>query len=203
MNPAKIRLSADELLLIQNADLLLTKNRIIAKVYDLFGELAEELKKMTGDFPDNIPPEIFIHSAKISKGENYNGLPYVMLDYPRCFGKEDVFAIRTMLWWGNFMSVTLHLKGIYKAFFSTGVIKNIEVLREGQFYISIHEDEWRHDFEDNYRPLTEMDIASFENILADQSFCKIAARLSLDQWNDAKEKLLHLYRILFTALIVV
>ena len=44
MNPAKIRLSEHELQLIQNADLLLTKNKIIGKVYDLFGELSEELK---------------------------------------------------------------------------------------------------------------------------------------------------------------
>ena len=61
----------------------------------------------------NLPEEVLIQSPKISRGENYNGLPYVMLDYPRCFGKEDVFAMRTMFWWGNFFSITWHLKGKY------------------------------------------------------------------------------------------
>ena len=44
--------------------------------------------------PDFLPAEMLFHSPKISKGENYKGLPYVMLDYPRCFGKTDIFAIR-------------------------------------------------------------------------------------------------------------
>ena len=202
MEISKIHLSPAETELMRNADIILTKNRVLQKIKLLLEDLQKN--QMAIVHKNNLSEiDPFYVSPKISKGENYNGLPYVMLDYPRCFGKKDVFAIRTMLWWGNFMSVTLHLKGIYKAFFSTAVRKNIDVLRDGQFYISIHEDEWRHDFEDNYRPLTEMDIASFENILSGQSFCKIAARLSLDQWNDAKEKLLHLYRILFTALIVV
>ena len=50
-------------------------------------------------------------TPKIAKGENYLQLPYVLLDYPRCFDKENIFAIRTMFWWGNFFSITLHLSG--------------------------------------------------------------------------------------------
>ena len=61
-----------------------------------------------GPAADSLEPA----SAKISKGENM-GLPWVMLDYPRLFGQEDVLAIRTMFWWGHCFSVTLHLKGRY------------------------------------------------------------------------------------------
>src|SRR5688500_20050079 len=113
MDLAKIQLSQEELVLVQNADWLLTKNRIIGKVYEMFGMLVADVQMMP-EKNSVLLPEIFAASPKISKGENYMGLPYVMLDYPRCFGKSDTFAIRTMFWWGNFFSVTLHLKGRYK-----------------------------------------------------------------------------------------
>ena len=46
MNGAKIQLSPDELLLVQNGQWILTKNTIIQKVYHLFGSLAEEMKNI-------------------------------------------------------------------------------------------------------------------------------------------------------------
>ena len=113
----KIHLSADELQLVQNAQLLLTKNTIIEKVYALFGELASELQQSSIYATRNLPAELLTLGPKISRGEKYKGLPYVMLDYPRCFGKEDIFAVRTFFWWGNFFSVTLHLKGKYQQLF--------------------------------------------------------------------------------------
>src|SRR5687768_17202202 len=155
MTFAKIHLSQEELELVQNAEWLLTKNRIIRKVCDMFGLLSEDIKMMSESYPISFP-EIFAASPKISKGENYLGLPYVMLDYPRCFGKLDTFAIRTMFWWGNFFSVTLHLKGKYKSNLLPALQKNFSVLADRNFFISINEDEWRHDFlVDNYAPLME------------------------------------------------
>ncbi len=34
-----------------------------------------------------------------------------MLDYPRAFGRDSIFACRTFFWWGRFFSLTLHLAG--------------------------------------------------------------------------------------------
>ena len=45
MNSAKIHLSADELLLVQNGEWILTKNTVIQKAYNLFGLLRRKLKK--------------------------------------------------------------------------------------------------------------------------------------------------------------
>jgi len=45
MNDAKVHLSAEEFELVKNAEWILTKNGIIQKVYDLFGLVAERMKK--------------------------------------------------------------------------------------------------------------------------------------------------------------
>jgi hypothetical protein len=83
-------LSSYELQLACDAEILLAKNRVIETVYTMFGALAEDYKVQLGSF---FLPSAIANTAKISRGENYNGLPYVMLDYPRQFSKTDVFAI--------------------------------------------------------------------------------------------------------------
>ena len=91
---------------------------------------------------------------KISKGENYKGLPYLVLDYPRYFGKDDHFAIRSMFWWGNFFSITLHLSGIYKKMYENKIEASFTLLKEESFFIGISDDQWEHHFEtSNYLPL--------------------------------------------------
>src|SRR6476620_3961243 len=113
MDATKVRLSAEEAALIMNADIILTKNRILEKVKGLLLLIQEEKQRYlsTGSL---LPDLVQIIHPKISKGENYNGLPYLVLDHPRYFDKEDMYAIRTMFWWGNFFSTTLLLSGEFK-----------------------------------------------------------------------------------------
>jgi hypothetical protein len=196
MSLAKIQLSQEELLLVQNAELLLTKNRIIEKVYDMFGVLLIDVKKLFSTYTW-LPPEIFLASPKISKGENYQGLPYVMLDYPRCFGKTDTFAMRTMFWWGNFFSTTIHLKGEYKRQLAPRLQEYLPVLKKHHFFISIHTDEWRHDFKpDNYMPLIRSNAKIIEDSLINRDFCKISGKIALHEWNEAPARLLTFYEII-------
>jgi len=164
------------------------------KAYALFGESAGWLQEnVNRGF--KLPEEVLIQSPKIARGENYNGLPYVMLDYPRFFGKEDVFALRTMFWWGNFLSITWHLKGRYGKLYRRNLISNYERLAVEDFQLCIGEDEWRHDFnDDNYLRLQNLDITRFSAELADKSFNKLAVKISLDQWNNAKIKLIRVYQ---------
>ena len=200
---AKIQLSEEELNLVQNAQWLLTKNTIIGKVYELFGELAHEWRnRLNGQpAPVKLQATLLQPGPKISKGENYNGLPWVMLDYPRVFGKEDVFAVRTMFWWGHFLSVTLHLKGTYKQQYSTLLLNNLPLLAQHDFYLCISEDEWRHEFaEDNYLLLSQLSSGEVEKIWQASDFCKLSAKISLRQWNQSKDLLCALVEIIFTSL---
>jgi hypothetical protein len=203
MDRAKIQLSPEELELVQNAEWLLTKNRIIEKVYGMFGLLIDDIKELSQRQPI-LFSEMFTISPKISKGENYLGLPYVMLDYPRYFGKTDTIAIRTMFWWGNFFSVTLHLKGKYKEALLPSFKTYLPVLADHHFFVSINKDEWRHDFlPDNYREVSRDEATAFDDkLLGGEEFCKIAAKISLHDWSNVPAKLTRLYDVLFKYCIV-
>ena len=186
-NDPKIQLSAAEMDLVRNADWLLTKNNIINKVYLMLGDVAERVRGDWGPSP------------KISRGENYQGLPWVMLDYPRLFGKEDVFAIRSFFWWGHFFSITLHLKGTYLQQYRQRIVENLFLLEKNNFYICISDDEWRHEFTvDNYAPVKEVGHTIIKEMLGAAGFCKLSVKISLDEWNRVKKILSELYEVIFS-----
>jgi hypothetical protein len=186
-NSAKIQLSAAEMELVRNAEWLLTKNRIIDKVYTLFGDVAERVRGDLGPSP------------KISRGENYQGLPWVMLDYPRQFGKEDIFAVRVFFWWGHYFSVTLHLKGDHLTKHKQQLLDQLPLFEKNDFQICISHNEWRHEFEvDNYVPVKEVGHAGIQEMLQAAAFCKLSVRISLEEWRNVKNVLWEMYAVIFS-----
>jgi hypothetical protein len=182
----KIQLSTFEKELINNSEWILTKNNIIKKVQQLFGAVQENISDYTNTSSKIFPDEVAAISPKISKGENYLGLPWLMLDFPRYFDKENIFAIRTLFWWGNFFSTTLHLSGKYKELYSKNIMNNYEELRKNEFYICVNEDQWHHHLEnENYKPLKEFSVADLENHIGERTFIKLTKRLSLSHWDSA------------------
>ncbi|MDE3252719.1 MAG: hypothetical protein KGO92_07915, partial [Bacteroidota bacterium] len=114
MSPAKVTLSPKELELVLNRDWILTKNDIIGKVYALFGDLSEKYRERLSQHPRLLTDDPGFRSPKIARGEQYRGLPWVMLDHPRFFSGKDHFAIRSLFWWGNEGSITLQLGGCFQ-----------------------------------------------------------------------------------------
>jgi hypothetical protein len=195
MDKAKIRLSAKEAELVVNADWILTKNHILQKAKWLLEDLQLEQQGFLKQHLSVLPPEVMAIPPKISKGENYRGLPYLVLDYPRFFGKEDHFAIRSMFWWGNFFSITLHVSGCYKEMYENKIQTSFTLLKNENFFIAVSDDQWEHHFETgNYLPLKEMNKAEFENYISNKEFIKLAKRIPLGQWNDSGDILFTSFR---------
>lgn len=184
-NIAKIQLSKDEIELVGNTEWILTKHRIIKKVYTMFGEISQIIKEEILNSDSLFLESIKYHGGKISKGDNYQLLPYVMLDYPSFFKKENIFAVRSMFWWGNFFSITLHLSGQPKTMFITHDPALMNYLREKDFYICTNNDQWHHHFkEDNYTPVSQMSWIQFEKTI-EKDFFKVAKKMSLSEWDNA------------------
>jgi hypothetical protein len=188
MKNTNLELSKNESELITNSDVILTKNRIIEKVYALFGLLSEEYRKILNEHTGNLPVEIFNKPPKIYKGEQYLGLPYVMMDYPRCFFKNDVFAIRSFFWWGNYFSITLQLSGQYLEMFAANIIKHLKSSSIEDYFLGVNDSAWEHHFEkDNYVLLKDYTAELVAKNFMNKPFIKIAKKLSLSEWNNAME----------------
>ncbi len=182
----KIHLSPYEAGLVNNSEWILTKNTIIKKAKWLMEEVQQNIFDHTRLQSPVFPQEVITISPKISKGENYKGLPWLMLDYPRYFDKENIFAIRIMFWWGNFFSTTLHLSGHYKQKYNDAIIHSYEDLHKNEFYICINDEQWDHHFEkENYLPVRNFGAEDFADQVLKKSFVKLSCKLSFSYWNDA------------------
>jgi hypothetical protein len=176
---ANVKLSSGELKLVLDAGFILTKNNIIAKVYALFGHLSSVYTGTALQYP-SLPQEALRILPKISKGENYEGLPWVMLDYPRCFSKELEFSIRTFFWWGNFCSITLQLSGRYQQLYQESIMRFQQSEESRHWFLCTHQDKWLHHFrEDNYQPLSSCSPLEIRNL----PFLKIAKKFPLQEWD--------------------
>ncbi len=183
---AKIQLSGREMELVNNTEWIFTKQLIIEKVYHLLGRLHNDYKKIILKEKLFLPEALQKPGGKISKGENYKGLPYAILDYPAQFSKEKIFAIRTMFWWGNFFSVSLHLSGEnFKKI--SNFPKAIQFLKENDFSVAINENEWQHHFHpSNFVNINELREDEIKK-LAEKNFLKIAKKIELAKWNSASK----------------
>jgi hypothetical protein len=183
---AKIHLSKLEKELVENGEWILTKQSIINKVYQLFGGTLDAYKRIIVEEKELMHSFFKTANGKISKGENYEGLPYVILDYPGLFSKENIFAIRTMFWWGNFFSISLHISGKNLSG-KTNFLTELDYLQENDFFICVNESEWEHSFEpSNYISATLIDEEKIYEI-SNKNFFKISKKIELNKWDDAPE----------------
>ena len=186
----KIQLSQVEMQLLNNSEWILTKNQIVKKVQRLFEEVQQNIVDYVNAQPGIFPREVLESSAKISKGENYLGLPWLMLDYPRHFKKENIFAIRTMFWWANFFSTTLHLSESYSQQYGRTLINRYEDLAKNEFFICVHDEQWHHHLEkENYLLIKELSKTEYTRQIKKATFIKVARKLDLSEWDTAIRQL--------------
>ena len=196
----KIQLSEEEWQLVMNAEIVLTKNRALEKLALFLGEIGNTSRTIFSPETIVLPVSAPWKDAKISKGENYLGLPYLVLDYPRFFFRDDVFAIRTMFWWGNYFSITLHLKGIFLEHFAPGIVENFESLAVEGFMINTSRSEWDHAIGDEYALISKFGKERLAQKCSDDNLLKIAVRIPLQDLVVTRELVLNYFRRIVSVL---
>lgn len=193
MAGANLKLSEEELALAANASVMLMKNAVIEKVNLLFGRLSVAQPAVLQPLHRELEAALEV-PAKISRGESYRALPYLVLDYPRYFRPHDVMAIRTMFWWGNFFSVTLHLKGNYREQFSDRILQRRQQIGEMGFHACIAPEEWEHHFgEDNYLPVDLIEEDEWLELYRARLFTKLSKQVSIGPLEMVEQQLMAVY----------
>jgi hypothetical protein len=183
MQDSKINFSHDEVNLINNQDFFKQKIIITKKMVSLFNELNDGIDKIKNR-KENLPEPVKTTSGKISKGENYLGLPYLVLDNPRVFSNKNIFAFRTMFWWGNYFSFTFHLSGNYLNNYKRNIYRNCETLKGKEILICIHSEQWVHHLEkENYESIDSIDRKAIKKLIEEKGFLKLSRKLDLKKWN--------------------
>jgi hypothetical protein len=175
-----------ELIYLCNTDFLLTKQEITKNIITSLSDVLSALEETTAPFQNSLKAEYLKKNKKISKGENYLGLPYYVLDYPGHFKKEEIFAFRIMIWWGNEISFTLHLGGTVKSKFEQ--ILQTKKSEIDHYCICVNDLPWTYHFnESNYLLIKDLSDIKYSEILKGKSFIKISTRLDIQEIGNIKE----------------
>lgn len=177
-------LNQQELDYLHDTHFLLTKRKIIQQLQQLLSKTHQELRELLKQHKQFLPPNCLRRSGKISRGENYKGLPYLILDYPRLLAKDDVFAFRTMCWWGNFFSCSLHLQGKSLAFYRSALMHKLITHKSSGLYICVNSTPWEYHYgPDNYQLLENLSAEKISQLLQ-QDFCKISRKTGLENYAE-------------------
>ena len=180
-------LSEQEKFLWNNSYVFLTKKKIIDKIYIECGRIIDSIKQT--DFYKS--SSIEFQNPKISKGENYLGLPWVMLDFPCVFGLENIFAFRVFFYWGKEINSFLILKGNYLNQFSSNIKNNHGSPDFENLLMCCNENIWQHHIDENYIPLNSGSTIDLTNkqfiklaIKFDASEIESSYLLSINAWSS-------------------
>ena len=168
---------------MRDQDFLITKNQVMEKTFGLLGTVESKLESLFKQ--STIPTWYTKKSSKISRGEQYQGLPYMILDYPRIFEHEHVLAFRVLFWWGNFFSATLHLGGKYLDQYRDKLLERQNLIRQTPNYFCISDDPWQYHYShDYYQPAHGMEAERLDQALLTRSFIKISQKWSLEDYGQ-------------------
>lgn len=174
-------LSDRELHIINDSEFLKTKLAVFSKFSSLFGNVREKQKEVISKSDYLFQPNIDVLNGKIFRGENYQSLPYLVLDHPKLYSKSDTFSFRTIFLWGNYFTSFLHLEGNSLNIFRSIILNNITSFLDNETYICINKTPWEYYFEnDNYILLTKDNI----DHIKDANFLKLGKKLALEKYDD-------------------
>lgn len=183
------KFTTQELDLASDPTILLIKYRMMEKVWDFLEEIQIEIREELEFFKNELPHELKLEHGKISKGENYKHLPFMMLDFPAFFTKENILAFRTMFYWGNFISSTFHLQGSYLNKYGA---KLIESFRNSEnVYFCINDSPWEYHYkQSNYKLLHELSLEDIDYQVGNTNFIKFSIKFPVEEMPQRKEDLI-------------
>ncbi len=171
--------------LMFNRELFPLKRQVNQKLYTLFEQIKTSLKDTVQHKQFIFPSGTDSETGKISQGENFQAYPWVMLDFPKLFSKQDIFAFRTLFWYGHYFSFSLVLGGRSAEYYLPIFIKNKNTIFGRSLYFSTHEDPWQHDItSENSHLLDEIADDHIKKLVQQNGYLKITGRI---QSNDTGE----------------
>lgn len=155
------------------------KQQIMHKMIGILDEVGQYL---AANVFDNNP----MH--KVTKGENYKLLPYVVVDCPQLSGPHLPLACRTLFWWGYGFSFNLIVPQ------SVLGTQAAEVLGKLEDWILVGDHLWENEIdEENYQIGTSQTKTFWEHHIQNQAYLRIAHPLPMNKYDVLSELALEWY----------
>lgn len=167
-----------EIILLKDQDFLLAKRQVSKRVKNTLRSIPKSIDSVLQQY-QSISNTYPFDMPKISSGENYQGLPYFVLDCPRYFKKSSIFSYRTIVWWGHEISCALIISG-------NALVASMEAILNKvpgrEFYFCINSHPWEHHFEsNNYTTSDTLDSQTIKKHVKRTGFVKLADKIDISE----------------------
>ena len=166
MQKSRIILTKHQLDFARTTEYPLTKHAIIQYIVQLFEELGQSLQHNGWESSDK--------AFKITRGENYQLMPYVVLDYPQLKANDFNLVTRTLFWWGNYCSLNLI---VHKDLVKDGTIKLEEPL-----YLLTDDQLWNNNINVGYKLVDFIDKSTVS-----AEFIRLAKVIKIEEIDSLPE----------------
>ena len=185
-----------ELDILNNDDFLIKKEVITQKIIDYFNHISIELRKE--DLPKKLCEYWDLSLApKISRGEKYNSLPYIVLDYPSYFNKEDIFCFRVIFLWSKQFNCNLILRGEPLLKYESHLKGNEGKLKKYGYILEYSSSPWKHEVNNKLHNSDDLIKYSFKK---KEAYLKISKSLPLEHMIGLEELSKNMLKDIITVL---
>lgn len=180
MRKSTINLTKKELLLAEDTNYLLSKQKLMGKLGDSLQQLADGWIEKHADLL--VVSASHGRSKKLSKGENYRGLPYLVMDIPQISGPDFDLLFRVVFWWGHGLTLNLYL--------NTKIIEKIGVM--GQTKTLIQTDNrfmWENDLtHKSFSKVKHLTETEWTSVLQQAGHIRLCKKVKLADYGKLEEK---------------
>lgn len=142
MQKSTIKLTNHQLDFASSTEYPLLKHQAMEQVVALLHETAHQLNHS----------ELYSTAQhwKVTRGENYEKMPYLVLDFPRISDKHFPILYRTFFWWGHYFSLNLLVR--------RDLIQKQRIRLSVPAYLLQGEDIWNNNVDRGYAMTDEIDL---------------------------------------------
>ena len=170
-------LSKQELEVFNDQEWIAKKVEIVDRIFEELSFIQKQVWHQIQQHPTVV--KLGLKPGKVSKGEKYQGyLPYLVLDAPSVFQKEDFLTFRLIIIWGERILFEVQARNKYCEILKKNIHNSDLDVND---YVHISNDPWNYDFE-SYQSISES-----TNIQTIQKDLKLARFYSISEMDNLQE----------------
>lgn len=187
---SNISFNNEDIEILSDKDFLLKKKVLSDEVIRLFKVISEEIKQELLRSSNPIWSSQF--AGKISKGQYYKDLPYIVSDYPRRIDDNGICLFRIIFLWGREFSCNFLATGIVFKNLKNAIENNLMDIDQNAYRYSIEGSPWEHS-------ILDVDLKKLNHLKNDKKlntadFIKISRALTINKYESLHEICIKMFR---------
>lgn len=171
------------------------KNEVDDQINKLLYGFQQELLLLLDQSAFRLPGKLIKTSVKVNKGNNHEGFPFQVIDFPASLGQENAFSFRSVIWYANFFSFSLILKGKHKDSYA----RQLDQLVDKDYALVWNDNIWESKLQtDRSLAITTNQLDDVIRLYQEKEAIKVIKIYNLNQIDEFERLGIQCFKELFT-----